>query len=88
MGKFVNLNDGDGSENLCKSLGRDVLDCLYGGHGGEVSELDVLCNGEVLVGGDVREGHSELLESESKGGDHGGTAVLELSGAEEGSGGL
>lgn len=40
------------------------------------------------MGGDVVEGESEFVEGESDGGDHGGTSVFELGGAEEGSGGF
>mmetsp|Transcript_22259 Transcript_22259/g.31913 ORF Transcript_22259/g.31913 Transcript_22259/m.31913 type:complete len:234 (-) Transcript_22259:101-802(-) len=86
--ELVDFDKGDSSEHLSDGFTRKGLHGLQWGHSLKVSKLDSLGDGKVFVWGDVVEGESELVEGVSDGGDHGGTSVLELGGADEGSGGF
>mmetsp|Transcript_2976 Transcript_2976/g.4272 ORF Transcript_2976/g.4272 Transcript_2976/m.4272 type:complete len:153 (-) Transcript_2976:54-512(-) len=88
MGEFVDLDGGDGHEDLGHTGGRDVVDGLNGSHGLQVGEFDALGDTEVFVGAEFVEGDAELLEGESNGCNHGRSAVLELGGTKPGSSGL
>lgn len=86
VGKLVDLNGGNCNKHLSKTLDWEGLHGIKGFHGLKVSEFDVLGDTEVLMRRDVIEGDSELVESVSNGGNHGGTSVLKFGSAEESSG--
>lgn len=86
VGKLVDLNSGNCNEHLGKTLNWEGLHGIKGCHGLKVSEFDVLGDTEVLMGRDVIEGNSELVEGESNSSNHGGTSVLKFGSAEESSG--
>jgi len=69
------LSGEDGGKDLRLSSGGDGRPCIRGAHGGEGFEADV-------TGEHAREVESGSVEKVSSGGNHGNTAVLELSGTE------
>lgn len=64
------------SEMCLRLLWGDHLDCINGGHGLKVRELDVLGHGELLVGADVVEGEAELVEGEARDGTEQGRGTV------------
>ena len=88
VSQFVDLNGSNHGEDLGKTFGRNGLDGFNRSHGSQVRELNVLCNRQVLMRGDLVEGDSQLLEGKSNGCKHGRASVLDFGCTKEVSGGL